>query len=863
MGTQISVSAQTVNLNGNEHIKDKEPVFIKGYIDSTNQDRRNTFGDYIQQWGMKSNAIKARSYHIWAETHLGDKIGIMQSTFFISRKKDSEVLRSYLKTYFGIVPPKSLTLEKWSASVFDSLNYAEYFVIENRPDKVDDPYTVTENRVAIYRTETDPEGGYYQVFDHFEYSSTITYSDGSTDVLSTTPLRSNTTQQYLYARCTTQNPVDPTKKITLVLWYPQYSGDETLDTFFSEPTANFYTYLTPIPIRIDNKFPDDDPNLKDYLFPTIKKAWRMCHTTMNSKSDYKAVKKMLEDSESLPDIDYAYIVHGVNIAGESASEKAYIYSFFYDIHAQDYYARGLVPGTTGMSYSDWKNTEAANAVKGEKHGIDFINPDDGSTYHIKYVPNTQSISAKGNYGIDINIDWSTTGYFLMTGLAEPKARRGRYYTSYEVAETSWEEEEGGESGGTITVHYRYYIMQCKFQIRTNQYVMVAIANPIHQLVIYRGRGVSTDIYEGFHPKDGADFSNFILPINVESFKHTPLLKEDAVAENMYYMVCESYVVKHTSWFQDFFGIILIVVGVVLWKFGGGFIAKMGMALIAAGVLSIAMLVIEPLLVALFGEKIGGILASIFRVVGAIVITFFTFGAGAPATFASLMTFAVANVLLVSIVVGLATFVQGFMSGKSFGEALFGGIIAGIGTYFSLGGFNAYLPEAFQVNTGSMIDMAADLDAWLANPETSFSSEFSKLFSGDTLSKMAGSMIKNPSTWLHLADIAFSAVQKIQLDKLETDFKKFLNEYKEQMNVIKNIWEENFGLYSVNTIAVLQLISALANDSVNGNNPGETDTAANFLYRTLMCGSDVVDTVTGAIGDMCDNTLTLTLPRLDN
>ena len=108
---------------------------------------------------------------------------------------------------------------------------------------------------------------------------------------------------------------------TSIYIYEHSTGNTVLDGIIGSAESNGQ-FFPVIPIYVDNKF------ISDTYLPDIYKKTKSAYRRVTGNQQLSKVIKKLKESESLPDIDYAYCAFGVSLNVVDMACKEYLYNFF-------------------------------------------------------------------------------------------------------------------------------------------------------------------------------------------------------------------------------------------------------------------------------------------------------------------------------------------------------------------------------------------------------------------------------------------------------------------------------------------------------------------------------------------------------
>lgn len=678
-------------------------------------------GEKINKDLTSGMGMRFRHFTRWAKSSgYNDNVGLATSKYYPDVAIDRDLLISILKKPYDIDFNESFELISSVVTFYDYVKYADIWVINNRPNKINDPYSVEEFSVIVrtwteWESRQDEEGHNYQVLvTKHEYRSDIRiiFSDKTVVEISTENVNKDVSFLYVHYTITKHHLIgdDEVKHYGLV--YAHKSGRPELDDFFIPPDALEKTYSPYIPIRLWNKFVSTD-NLPD-TYKFAKKAFRKAVGT----NDYDKIIKQISENDNLGDIDFAYVVFGVSLNTKQQEGKCYIFNLFKNF---------------------WENQRLADRIS---------SPEEEKKYLWALLRRTnyeKSINIRSNYGsINYNVwlEWASLGHYYGTGLATLRVPRDSYsvdskwserlddkfgtilyhklkpgeygieaYNEY-ITVADGTDEEGNPDYKTETIeHTNLY-----YQISEGQYEVISITNLAHANYIYKGKAVITS---GKDAMDDKEVSDFIVPMQENTFKEIGLRYATNLISNSYYLVFNCYIVKKIKWYQTGFFkfltmVIVIIIAAVATYFGGPAGASLGAKLVAA-----------------------------------------VAGSAFAATFVGTMIAVAINMLVGMIIAKLVITV----ATKLFGEVI-GTIIGTIATIMIMGGINS------MANGGSFFDGA-----------TSFL-DVSKLASAQNILKLTAAVGNAVSSYYNAATIEINKDMQKLMSNYETKLDEINQAFKE-------------------------------------------------------------------------------------
>ena len=413
--------------------------------------------------------------------------------------------------------------------------------------------------------------------------------------------------------------VDNTVNRQDLLIYRIGSGIVELDLLAhaGAPVTEFYPV---IPLRVNGK------SIRDYEFSDeieeYKKAYR--------RATGRKVDELLdniEENESIDDIDYAFMVHGVELNTMEAHGKRYIYEFLKGLQSRQVTSVGDVQTWVNQIKEDYdQSLQDLQAWETLSRQLGVAMP----VMQPRILPNTNTLELKSPEESKLDyrmmISWISIEEQTGQGLGKPEAKKGDLWWEAVSKDVSFgnlvldHQRNVSISGQPTFDHVRLY-----WQDSADSYRWLDVYGLVHENFVYRNKSVLIKASEAL---DDTDETGFIIPLNDQSLKRMPLVAANDLASSSMIVVFNSFAVFKQRWYQRgifrlIFGIILSVIffpaGVGLLGANlavGAALGLSGTAALVAGAVAnaIAAVVLTTIIqkgaVSLFGEKLGSIIAAI-------------------------------------------------------------------------------------------------------------------------------------------------------------------------------------------------------------------------------------------------------------
>ena len=537
---KVYVSSVVYNLLGNQQPTQYLPTVVFGGV----LRQTDSLGTVIKDGLLNGPGMRLRNFFKWVRSSgYADEVGLATSSYYpdvpINKEELAKVIKQQNSNY--------LTVEIISASInyYDYTYIADQYVYNNRPDKLNDTYTVEEFAVVTgysYETyRTQDENGYWitktRLITHYRYDIRITFTDKTTVEINSSSYNKDAQYLYIVYNYTQGFGLEPEQKTQYIV-YCRNTGNTQFDSFFKEVIPLQRTYAPYIPIRTWNTFLSES-----YLPSTYKFAKKAFKKAVGS-NNYNSLITDLKKNKSIGDIDFAYIVLGVALNTPYKEGKQYIFTYLYNL---------------------WLNKQISDSISGDPEEVY------GDKYKDK-LNNPKQINIKSNYGsINYNIwfEWGTMTHYYKIGQAKPGLKEGDYHFYAENEYFTNTDEDGEET--TYTVEHSYFC----HQITPVRYEVIEFTNLTYANLIYKGKSVVYSALNALNGSDGPNETGFIIPLQEQSFKESGLVYTSQLAQSTYYCVFNCYVVKKVRWYQSgIFGFVLaiviaVVVTVVTWNPAAG------------------------------------------------------------------------------------------------------------------------------------------------------------------------------------------------------------------------------------------------------------------------------------------------------
>lgn len=564
-----------------------------------------TMADTIKECYLKGPGISTRSFHRWANRE-GNYSMVGIPTMTINSPSYSVPLIE------SEIPHDSGETVEVSSVHYGPGEYsywAEQWVLENHQSDFN------TNWVADYDFSTN--------------TITITWVDGTTDQFN--PIDMSSGENYYFVTYSLKNS---TNFLGSYMWiYKVGSGNVIMDDMpVEQPLLG--QFLPYIPIRIKNEFLS--PTWHADHYETIKKAYKKA--TRGSKID-KLIEK-IADNEDLEDIDFCYMVYGVSLNCLDNSARKYLFKFFDFLRTAEIVGEAEFQGWSGnlTTYQTVYHTQrlAIDDFR-ESGGTGGSSSDPMFTQETPTAPpipvNRIRIRTFGTLETNFHmmIEWNAITKTSGTGLKEPGRKKGEVWWG---GTTVIDSDEGALyfTDGVAEYLKENKQIELNWQKSDDEWETLTIKGLLHKNLIYDSKSVDIAAWDAL---EDTEESGFIVPIHYETLRSMSLIDSTQMMTAGTYLVFNSYKVVKQKWYQTgifkiFVFIVIIVITTATMGAGGGLLgaaASIGAALGFSGFMAVligaianaiaGMILMQILTVAgtaVFGEKLGMLIATIASVI---------------------------------------------------------------------------------------------------------------------------------------------------------------------------------------------------------------------------------------------------------
>lgn len=414
------------------------------------------------------------------------------------------------------------------------------------------------------------------------------------------------------------------------VWIYRIGGANATLNALDVTTRQETDFFPIIPLRLNNK-PVDDPAFAA-KFPVWKKAFK--------RATGKRLEEMLEniaDNDKVEDIDYAFLLHGVEVNTSDKAGLRYVYEFlrdlipYQDAHVDDipvWVEAAAEYERQKQAYYEWEQS-----FEGSGGGISTT---PRPPIPVLVRPNLSILEQRA---VDTDIPyrtmirWGAIGERLVTGLGRAGARKGDLWWQYVgttfIPGVPVEMTSGMYAGENALPleHVRLF-----WQDTERSHRVLDIHGMKHFNAVYGVRSVGTTLKEAI---ESSEETGFILPLHAPTVNKLRITEANQLGLINRCIVFNCYEVVRVRWYQRgifriAFVIVIAVITALVFPGAGGLLGSnmalgtsLGMTGTAALVLgavtnAIAAVALSSLIqmgaTALFGEEFGALIGQILTVV---------------------------------------------------------------------------------------------------------------------------------------------------------------------------------------------------------------------------------------------------------
>lgn len=596
--------------------------------------QNNNIAESITQGYLRGQGISLRGAYRYARDYYTD--GVPQSSVAYAVVPDIEEIRSILEALHPGTDIEFLTTKISSA---DFLWWGDQYLSDNygydpyEENFASPPAGVDVDAEVVYdvesngdinvlyinadtstETETFTPAGLVRMKDyvHVAYQTVTTVVDGPTTT--TRPAEpgegdhteTNTVDLDFYTEETTEvvttvaagTATDVTTITTVTTSRPKFwmyqiglGTYPVLDGWLASTDLES-PYYPSIPLRVDNEDYGDESHQSTDLYKTGKRVLKKVGIKIEDLVD------QINDNEDIEDIDYCYVVFGVNLNAKSQECRRYLYRFFEHLQS--------VSEVTEDDNDAWVPSSGTSPPT---NVLKIFSEENRDKHH------------------DIEIQWQYINTTVETGTVFDDAKPDDVMIAIEGSQIEL------DLGGGLALDKSKLI--ATRQIDEDTYARMEIVGLTYENFVYNGKSVQITAWESMQEPDEEDEEQeegFILPLNYEIIRNTPMVELTDLAYQCNHLVFNCYKVVKQKWYQTgIFKVIIIIIAIVVivatWGQGtpavavslATMFAEAGISILLAQVLAATIFVLGAMIVTnlitkvsiqLFGEKWGAVIGVI-------------------------------------------------------------------------------------------------------------------------------------------------------------------------------------------------------------------------------------------------------------
>lgn len=586
------VSSVAYNMAG--ELADRPDYLKATTITSVLGGSKSLGGDIVQAY-LKGPGISQRSFYRWSKTNfpIGTCEGAVNQTIEIP-----------LVTLVAEIPlgvGESVSVQAAFLDMGDITYWGERWMLANKPLEYADAWLadfdgVTQELVLTFLVGPE-ERVYYPDFDN--------------------------TKKYIFAYYI--RTLADTSELPDLFIYEIGSGNAVLDALDVDVSAAPEIFPV-IPLRLNNKSISDPSYAVN--FPSIAKCYKKA--TGGNISDLLA---SIEDppTGSIDDVDYAFLVHGVELNTEENCGKHYLYQFF----------KQLIPDqkTTPLEFANWLfmasgYTTAVSALAAwtaaQADPLDplYDTPKPSVPVRTELEVSRFSVKTISALNYQTNVGWVTIDENLHAGLGKVGAKKGDFWTELEANIVAPEVVYVGGTWTTTVANSTVGRFKLFWQDEDASYRVLNIYGMFHENFVYAGRTVVISAKQAL---EDTDTSGFVVPLHYPTLVAMPLVLSTQLAMSSKIIVFNCYEIVKTRWYETGLGrfiisVFLAVVVAVVFPGSVGLLGSslsVGVSLGFVGVTAIivgavantlAAMILSTIIMkgstALFGEELGAVVGAV-------------------------------------------------------------------------------------------------------------------------------------------------------------------------------------------------------------------------------------------------------------
>lgn len=448
-----------------------------------------------------------------------------------------------------------------------------------------------------------------------------------------------------YRRVTTITRDEKWEPIQIAIY--QKGSSVTGDAAVFTAPVSVGKFFPVIPVRRFNQM------IVDSTFP-VQYEWnrKAARKAFGSKKKYDEIIESLETSESVNDIDHAWVVFGVSLGTQQRDGQAYLFEFFKNLADSTPVSVYAYRNANEFS-ADWVNFALALQLSSNDENQAAARPVPPVAQQYNF--SVTATNGLQNWEYNVNIAGKggdkTTGFGFNTRSQNKVGQCWVYHKGAVtigvptfISQSSDMSDTGGYYDFTLSTTQ---VVVFGSQITDDLWEEYEFFDLVHTNNVYGGKTVVTLAYKAIVDKD--ENSTFIIPLHEGVFEETGLIRRTQLSLECAFLVLNYYDIQEIPWYATgLFQILLVVAVIVITVYSGGIgggtagllgtnaavgatLGFAGTAAIVAGAVAnaiaaaIVAAVITKASTMIFGDTWGKIIGAIVSIV---VINLYTPGAKA-------------------------------------------------------------------------------------------------------------------------------------------------------------------------------------------------------------------------------------------
>ena len=422
-----------------------------------------------------------------------------------------------------------------------------------------------------------------------------------------------------------------TQTVTLSMWsspkifiYRSGSGNAALDELFVGYEKGD-GYFPLIPIRLKNNFVSE--SYEPTLYEESKKAYKKAFN-----SDFDELITKINENPDIDDIDYAYVVFGANLNTKNVAARQYIYEYFHRLMLQ-------APGSLNTDMQNWVTnvyepfeattdtyvewSELQGDIGEGSPTTEYVPEPEYPTFQAPPITELRVKTDNSVLNFDMQIDWDSIREIKGTGLGKPEAKAGDiWFTGVANDPYTHAPPRGIEPTPSEVTLYKNQVLTMWWQLTDTTWKKLEITGLVNRNYIWNNKAVITWGIEALLDEEE---SSFIVPLHEDVFRKLPIKVATEMSSSAAHILFNVYVITKQHWYQrGIFKVLMFVAAVVITVINppaglAAFATALGVNVIIAAAILVAinmvvamilMRIIVGVSVAIFGEKVGQIVANV-------------------------------------------------------------------------------------------------------------------------------------------------------------------------------------------------------------------------------------------------------------